>query len=172
MVRGFQTNELERQAGLASGEASRLANGERKRPGVETLRKVARTLGVSFEWLAFGEGSGPNEAEATPTTSLNVVLEYDERYPERAYAAKAAELLGLAPEAIAQVCNDRLEFSEDPGRVYWFRQMERVHDQYRLLNKDPTLTQRETEHARSLMNNLKQRTKPKLPTQKRKAATK
>lgn len=169
VFRGLQTNELERRAGLASGEASRLANGERKRPGVETLRKVARALDVPFEWLAFGEGKPPQLTEAADT---HFVVEYDERYPERNYAAKAAELLGLDSRAIAQVCNDRLEFPEDPGRVYWFRQIERVHDQYRLLNKDPMIRQHESEQARSLMSNLKQRTKPKLPARKRKAIDK
>jgi len=52
-------NKLEQGAGLSRGHANRLVHGKGARIAPDTLAKIAKFLGVSYEWLATGEGQGP-----------------------------------------------------------------------------------------------------------------
>jgi transcriptional regulator with XRE-family HTH domain len=57
-VRGMSLNALNRAMGKGSGFASRFL-GEERRPRADTLAKLAAALNVSTDWLATGEGRGP-----------------------------------------------------------------------------------------------------------------
>lgn len=50
---------LDAAAGCAPGHAHAIAEGRIVSPTVDTLRQVANACGVSFGWLAFGEGPAP-----------------------------------------------------------------------------------------------------------------
>lgn len=55
-LNGRSLNWLQKEAGFGAGYASRLAGGQRPNPRPVTLKKLATALGVSYEWLATGEG--------------------------------------------------------------------------------------------------------------------
>ena len=52
--KGLKIGEVEKASGLSVGYLSRLAKAEKSFPTVETVWSIARTLGVSLEWLIEG----------------------------------------------------------------------------------------------------------------------
>ena len=69
--RGISARELGRRAGLAEQHISLLIGRYRKNPQthteVSTLQAVARGAGVSFNWLATGNGSPDDHDESAPS---------------------------------------------------------------------------------------------------------
>ena len=45
-AKGFSQLQLAKRAGVAQGYVSELEAGQKKNPGIETLRKIAKALGV------------------------------------------------------------------------------------------------------------------------------
>jgi transcriptional regulator with XRE-family HTH domain len=68
---GYSNKLLEKKSGCAMSMLSGIASGERM-PRVDSVAKIARALGVSPGWLAFGDGPRPEwyvEADSqTPQT--------------------------------------------------------------------------------------------------------
>lgn len=60
-------NELNDRLGVSSGTVSKWISNARN-PSLEHIEQLARILGVSAGWLAFGEGSmeGPTSAKPPP----------------------------------------------------------------------------------------------------------
>ena len=55
--RGLTARELSRAAGLSGPHVSLIESGRRADVYVSTVASLAKALGVSFAWLAIGEGS-------------------------------------------------------------------------------------------------------------------
>ncbi len=55
--------ELAERAHIARKTIQDLTNGDGGNVGVGTLTDIARALGISPAWLAFGEGRGPLDME-------------------------------------------------------------------------------------------------------------
>lgn len=106
--RRLTQGELCDQAGIDPAILSRLLSG--KRPGVssQTVGRMARTLGVSVDWLTTGEGS---EARTDD--------QEEDRYPERARAIRAAQVLGVHPRAVEFAAALYLPNGEDFDAKWW-----------------------------------------------------
>jgi len=52
--RGLTQAEVDKIAGLSFGHTGAIERGRRKSPNVETLRKIAKSLGVGVVWLIEG----------------------------------------------------------------------------------------------------------------------
>ncbi len=50
---------IEKAVGLSNSTITRFIWDEKKLPGPDTLRKLAEGLGVTVDWLWYGEGPGP-----------------------------------------------------------------------------------------------------------------
>lgn len=59
MVEDLSARELSRLAGLAESHVGLIESGKSGSPEVETIAKLAITLGASFAWLAGGDGTQP-----------------------------------------------------------------------------------------------------------------
>ena len=55
--KGLKIGDVEKRSGISVGYLSRLAKSEKSFPTVETVWSIARTLGVSLEWLIEGNAS-------------------------------------------------------------------------------------------------------------------
>ena len=77
-----------------------------KRPALEALAKAA---GVSFEWLATGEGA----------------VSLDARYPSLE-AIIAAHPSRWEPGAVAQARSMRLDADGDPGEAWWLQVLDQA----------------------------------------------
>ena len=64
-LRGFSIREVERRAGTAEGSIRAIEG--KTMPSLDTLEQVAKALGVSPAWLAYGEGpmEAPTRRRAT-----------------------------------------------------------------------------------------------------------
>lgn len=78
-ARGMGAGTLERTAGLGNSVVGNLLWGRRTSPRPETLDKIAKALGVSYQWLATGEG--PMELAEEPVEDI---------YPGRADLRRTA----------------------------------------------------------------------------------
>ena len=70
--KGLKIGELEKGSGLSVGYLSRLAKSEKAFPTVETVWRIARTLGVSVEWLIEG-------GTACPTSQTEYLNQFIQR---------------------------------------------------------------------------------------------
>jgi ribosome-binding protein aMBF1 (putative translation factor) len=55
-ARGLGSRQLSEEAGLSDGTVSALETGRRGTPTIDTVEVLARALGVTPEWLAWGRG--------------------------------------------------------------------------------------------------------------------
>lgn len=89
---------LDAAASLGANHTHAIVIGRIKSPSVDTMRQVAAACGVSFTWLAFGEGPDPDfqavraNIEATQTAEPEV---------EAARAAVEAARNAAAPQVAA-----------------------------------------------------------------------
>lgn len=60
-VSGLKARALDRLAGLAEGHTSMIEARSRRTPSASTAEKLARALGLPFEWLVLGRGVQPAE---------------------------------------------------------------------------------------------------------------
>lgn len=60
MARSLSTRELDRLAGLTPGHTSAIETGGRPNVEVRTAGALAGVLGVSLDWLVWGNGRGPS----------------------------------------------------------------------------------------------------------------
>jgi len=60
---GLSARKLSKLAGLAEGHVAMIERGTVDDGSVQTIGKIAKALGVSLDWLVFGDGTGPS-AEA------------------------------------------------------------------------------------------------------------
>ena len=65
-IRGFSIREVERRAGTAEGSVRAIEG--RTMPSLDTLEQIAKALGVSPAWLAYGEG--PMDAPPRRTAQI------------------------------------------------------------------------------------------------------
>lgn len=138
---------MERAIGMSKGYLARLAAPEGYGDvSAHWLSALAKELGVSLDWLASGE-------EHTGAT----VVEYDERYPNRAQAVAAARALGFSSEAIARVQTVVLSRTDDPSPREWLRKIEAIEDDVRSEQAAPPLPDP------AVQDELERATKPKLP---------
>jgi transcriptional regulator with XRE-family HTH domain len=56
---GLTLAELEKKSGCAMSMLSGIASGDRM-PRVDSIARIARALGVSPGWLAYGDGPSPD----------------------------------------------------------------------------------------------------------------
>ncbi len=80
--RGIGPNELERQAELSKGYASRLQSGRAVMPTVPTLRRIATALQASFDFLVDGK-EPPLVEQLVPPMQVVPIGELEERFLER-----------------------------------------------------------------------------------------
>ena len=68
---GLTQEELAEASGLRQSIISRLERGTRKNPGADTVRRLAKTLGVTADWLIgmYEPEAQTNEAAPAPTRS-------------------------------------------------------------------------------------------------------
>jgi len=59
--KGFSQRQLAYLSGVSNTEISRIENGERKKPDIEILQKIARPLGVNYKTLYVVAGYVKNE---------------------------------------------------------------------------------------------------------------
>lgn len=122
---------------LFGGSVTALATAlERKQPSIsdfinnrggasfETARRFAVLVHQNVTELI---GPADDDPDVPPPPVLEIVR--DDRYPSRAKAAQAARLLGLDERAIADVLGVALDADEDPGERYWFKLIERRHEE-------------------------------------------
>lgn len=57
--RGWSRRELADRAGMSTSYVSLLESGAWETPTLPSLTKLAKALGVSVQWLAFGDGPDP-----------------------------------------------------------------------------------------------------------------
>lgn len=60
---GLSARDLDRLAHLTPGHTNNIEAGRRKEPSAETVRSLARALGVSCDWLIDGNGMAPSEQQ-------------------------------------------------------------------------------------------------------------
>ena len=61
--KGITQEMLARMAGLSAGHVIRLENRRKTNPTIETLKKISKALGVSFEtFIGIDEKGGPDAA--------------------------------------------------------------------------------------------------------------
>lgn len=65
-ARGWSQNRLETEAGLGRGRINKLLKSKGARTDPEVLGLLARTLGISAEWLATGHGEMEDPAPGLP----------------------------------------------------------------------------------------------------------
>jgi hypothetical protein len=102
----------------------------------DTMPKVAAALSVSVEYLVDGKGPAPKLSgrwEPRPGTETGIptehrVVEYDERYPNRAKAIDAARLIDASETAIDHVRSWQLDAPEDPPAKWWLDQIVAADD--------------------------------------------
>lgn len=137
---------IEQRAGLSKGLLSRLTNPESEygTPSVDRLARLARVLGVRFEWLASGVGAmrdpgqvpEGDEAKSSPAAKPDeVVTERDDRYPNRVLAVKIARSYGHKEAAIQKIVSKKLKRDSDLPVDEWLesirhyeREMERFEE--------------------------------------------
>lgn len=61
LVSDLSARGLDELAGLTHGHTWMIESGQRGEPELKTAAKLAKTLGVSLDWLAFGTGEAPTE---------------------------------------------------------------------------------------------------------------
>lgn len=62
VLAGLSMQELSKLSGLAGSHARLIARGAVRSPRVEAAERLARTLGVSLDWLVSGIGPEPTPA--------------------------------------------------------------------------------------------------------------
>jgi len=107
-------NDLEVKAQVGRGYVSRLVKGTRgTRMDLQLVQRLARALGVNYEWLA--HGTGPRHV------ATELVVERDERYPNRGRAIARARAAKVDERAIARVSRIALkEGASDKSEAEWF----------------------------------------------------
>lgn len=58
---GLSARGLDRKAGLHGGHTQLIESGRRVDPSSETVKRLARALGISIDWLIDGNGMAPSE---------------------------------------------------------------------------------------------------------------
>jgi len=96
---GLGVNELDRMVGQ-NGFTSRLENGEKKRPNLFVMLRVADVLGADVRWLATGEE--PHE----PKKKEHIPSHLDDDEKTRRTFAFALEVLEADPEAVNRVASE------------------------------------------------------------------
>lgn len=126
---------LEAEHGVPGATFSKVFSGKRTEPRSSTVEAMARALRVSPEWLQFGRGQPPQPTEPVPVPPWREgerVMVRDDRYPSRARAAAAHELLrDVDPQAIVDVLAEAHDADEDPGERYWFNRIQARSDEIR-----------------------------------------
>ena len=61
---GWTQEDLARESGVPQSAISRIEKGQRKNPGADVIRRLARSLGVTSDWL-IGMYEEDEEAELT-----------------------------------------------------------------------------------------------------------
>lgn len=105
--------------------------------GQKTLLRVAKGFEMSvpeftraaFEWWE-------REGSRAPVAVVQLVTEFDERYPNRARAIVAARALGRSPSAIAAVASQKLKSDVDLSPDQWLKRIDATEDD----EKHPSLT--------------------------------
>jgi transcriptional regulator with XRE-family HTH domain len=73
-ARGAKQLSLAKKAGVAKGYISSLESGEKKNPGIQTLKKLARALGVPVGGAAGMKGKKPSRGELLRPSDIAGVL--------------------------------------------------------------------------------------------------
>jgi transcriptional regulator with XRE-family HTH domain len=128
-AKGVSISRLGEQAGLNRTAIHRMAKDTS--PEVKrfagTIDKLARTWGVSSEWLFYGRGD-PDRPASTPRS--------DDPFPHRAEACRIALDGGIEPEAVREVAELSVDevrslLAKHPGQpsdasiLWWLHQIER-----------------------------------------------
>jgi SOS-response transcriptional repressor LexA len=104
-------NELSRRSGVPQPTIHRILNGDSNTPRKATVEKLARTIGVTPEWLLFGPGHG---------NVLSVQPPYNEakEYPVISWIAAGSWAESCDPSHLGNV--ERLPSYENAGEHgYW-----------------------------------------------------
>lgn len=62
---GIAHRDLANLSGVSNGAPGSLFRGEVLHPQITTVAPIARTLGVSLDWLVFNEGDPPTKEQVT-----------------------------------------------------------------------------------------------------------
>lgn len=124
---------LEAEHGVPGATFSKMFSGKRAEPRGTTVAAMARALHVDAAWLQFGQGEPPKPTGPVPPPpwqEVERIVVREDRYPSRARAAAAHELLrDVDAQAIADVLAEAHDADEDPGELYWFRRMQGRDDE-------------------------------------------
>lgn len=132
-AKGVSQNEVERRAGLNPGQLSMLIQNKRKRPNMDQVRRVADTLGVSFEWLATGEGEMlfwrlDDNVDQERFQAEMQRLSGPEMRPNCLIAAQLARAAGYDERAVKRIEEMRITWREDLPVLEWAWLMKSYND--------------------------------------------
>ena len=102
----YSMSELERQADIPAGTMRNLGQGHM--PSMPKIKKIASLLGVSVDWLVYGEEKEEQEA----TVQRNITkLEPEKREKISAYSAREfARLVGSLNDQNMEILLDYLRY--------------------------------------------------------------
>lgn len=126
---GRTITDLAKAVGVAGPSISQLRSG-RNGAGLSMIGGFARVLGISMDELVARAAAHAQEHPLPPVAQTQVVR--DDRYPNRAKALQAAELLGYSAEARAVVAGMALRSSVDPSPDEWLDEVRREDRRLRL----------------------------------------
>jgi transcriptional regulator with XRE-family HTH domain len=110
-LRQMSKQGLDSEAGLSKGYTSRVCSEKRERVSPDILRRVARVLRVSYEWLATGEGAIAGDEQAAQVTD-------EAEYPNLALFQKTPEFLKASPRVRAWLVSLRPREGDRPLMVW------------------------------------------------------
>jgi transcriptional regulator with XRE-family HTH domain len=122
LERGLAQEELARQVGVSKTQVYLVENGLTKSPRPERLRRYARALGVTLEYLRHGQGpERPAEGEWPP---LDVCLRHTSRLNEEEIAQIVRIVRALEAEQERELA-ERQRVSSGPKRAAASKRSER-----------------------------------------------
>lgn len=95
--RGLTMAELGDRAGVGASTVNVIEKGN-KQPRGDTVEKLARALGVSRCWLAYGDGQPPDWTEAQSAEQASTPTNAEKRDIKRRLADLLAEVASLKAE--------------------------------------------------------------------------
>lgn len=137
-ARGLTLQGTEKAAGLARGALSKLVNppagGPYKgtRPAADTIQKIARTLGVRFDWLMRGEGPMDEGPAAASSSSPETRIARPSRY-RHLEAAISYWPDRWSSAVLAAAREISLQSKHDPTPQEWTRKLDQLEAAIRII---------------------------------------
>lgn len=120
-------NAFARQLGMEGATYTRLrqrGEGERFSGEVATLYKIATKTGVSFAWLATGEGQPEGATVAPAAATVYAVRPTDDPWPNRTLAIKIALDGGIHRLAVEWLLSEQAPAGHDPPTLWWVERLQ------------------------------------------------